>query len=158
MLLVVVLFATSGRDEPQGLGLRPAPPIDVERLDEPGRLRLADYQGIPVVVNFWASWCTPCRQEMPELDALAKKHGPRIAVIGVNMQDRPEDARALLDELGVDYPVGIDTDSAAVLAYEVTVVPSTLFITADGRFAGRASGKPSPAELDDLIQRHFGLT
>ena len=150
--------ATSPGDDAEQLGLRPAPAFDVERLDESGRLRLEDYRGTPVIVNFWASWCTPCRQEMPELDAVDKRFGPRLAVIGINMQDRPEDARALLAEVGVSYPTGIDTDNTAVLAYEITVVPSSLFITADGRFAGRASGKPSAAELDELIQRHFGLS
>lgn len=159
LVAAVGAFAgTSPGEDAEPLNLRQAPAFDIERLDEPGRLRLEDYRGTPVIVNFWASWCTPCREEMPELDAVDKRYGSRLAVIGINMQDRPEDARALLAEVGVSYPTGIDTDNAAVTAYEVSVVPSSLFITADGGFAGRASGKPSAAELDELIQRHFGLS
>lgn len=136
----------------------PAPDFDVAALGRPGeRLRLRDLRGTPVLVNFWASWCVPCRQEMPELQAVRDRYGGELEVIGVNMWDDPAEAVALLDELGITYPQGVDEDNAVVTAYGIDVVPSTAFITSEGRFVAVANGKPSPEEFQAMIERHLGL-
>jgi cytochrome c biogenesis protein CcmG/thiol:disulfide interchange protein DsbE len=159
--LVVVVLAAAGQQGQEASASRPnapAPAFDVARLDQPGeRLRLADYRGKPVLVNFWASWCVPCRQEMPELQAMRDRYGGRLEVVGINMWDTPTDAKALLVELGVTYPQAIDSDSTIVADFGIDTVPSTAFITADGRFAAVASGKPSPAELQEMVTEHLGL-
>ncbi len=159
-VLVAVTVAGAGwRDEdPSPRPLRPAPAFDVARLDRPGeRIRLTDFRDTPVLVNFWASWCVPCREEMPELEAVRARYGGRLEVVGINMWDDPESAGALLEELGVTYPQGVDRSGDVVRAFGIDVVPSTAFITADGRFAALANGKPSPAELQSMISEHLGL-
>ncbi|MGH9243087.1 MAG: TlpA family protein disulfide reductase [Acidimicrobiales bacterium] len=85
-----------------------APPFDLEdvRAAAP-RVRLADYSGEPVVVNFWASWCVPCRREMPAFAEVHGELGDRVVFLGVNHQDDRGAAMALLDETGVTYPVGL---------------------------------------------------
>ncbi|MBI2706643.1 MAG: TlpA family protein disulfide reductase [Actinobacteria bacterium] len=161
MAVVVGLLGLAARDAKRGerLPLRPAPAFDLERLDQPGaRLQLADHRGRPLLINFWASWCPACREEMPELQAVAQKFGGRLDVIGVNMWDSRADAVALLTELGVTYPTGIDPDGGVVRDYGVSQVPSTMFVTADGRLAARANGKPSPVELQEMLSTYLALT
>jgi cytochrome c biogenesis protein CcmG/thiol:disulfide interchange protein DsbE len=159
VLLALALTVAGWQGQaPQALPLRPAPAFDLERLDRPGeRLRLADFRGRPVLVNFWASWCVPCRQEMPELESVRNRYAGRLEVVGINMWDDEASANALLDEFGVTYPQGIDRDGEVVKAFGIDAVPSTAFITADGRFAAVANGKPSPSELQAMITEHLGL-
>ncbi len=160
--IVIVAASVAGagsRDEdPQSRPLRPAPVFDVEHLFLPGeRIRLADFRGEPVLVNFWASWCIPCREEMPELEAVRARYVGRLEVVGINVWDDPESASGLLETLGVTYPQGVDRSGEVVSAFGIAVVPSTALITADGRIAALASGKPSPAELQSMITEHLGL-
>lgn len=159
--LASMMLAAVGRQGTDASASRPqraTPAFDVERLDRPGqRLRLDEYRGTPVLVNFWASWCVPCRQEMPELQAVRDRYGDRLVVVGINMWDSATDANALLAELGVTYPQGTDGGSTVVKDFGIDSVPSTAFITADGRYAAVANGKPSPAELQEMITKHLGL-
>lgn len=156
--IVLVAAGFALQDAAPEREFEPAPDFDLAVLGRPDeRLRLRDLRGAPVLVNFWASWCVPCRQEMPELQAVRDRYDGQLEVIGINMWDDPDDAAALLDELGITYPQGIDADNAVVRAYGIDVVPSTAFVTADGRFVAVANGKPSPAELQAMIERHLGL-
>lgn len=159
MVAVILTVAVTATDDaPAKLPFRPAPPIDlVEIGSDDARVRLSDHLGTPVLVNFWASWCVPCLEEMPALERLAQQHDGRLVVIGVNMWDDREAAVAMMKELGITYRSGFDADSKVVQAYDITVVPSTLFITADGRMAARASGKRSPAELNDMLSTHLQI-
>lgn len=155
-MVVAVSVAVASPDE------NASPPsarnFDVERLDRAGdRIRLDDFRGKPVLVNFWASWCVPCRGEMLELESVRVRYGGRLEVIGINSWDDAANATVLLDELGVTYPQGIDRSGDVVKAFGINVVPSTAFISADGRFAALANGKPSPAELQSMITDHLGI-
>ncbi len=158
VIAILTVAATATDDAPATLPFRPAPPIDLVEIGrDDARVRLSDHLGTPVLVNFWASWCVPCLEEMPTLEQLAQQHNGRLVIVGVNMWDDREAAVAMMKELGITYRSGFDADSKVVQAYDITVVPSTLFITADGRMAARASGKPSPAELNDMLSTHLQI-
>jgi cytochrome c biogenesis protein CcmG, thiol:disulfide interchange protein DsbE len=100
---------------------------------EGGTVRLSDFRGKPVVLNFWASWCTPCRQEFPLLrDALAARDG-EFALVGVNTQDLVEsDGRGFARDQHADWPNGFDEHEGVRRGYGVTGLPETYFIDAKG--------------------------
>jgi thiol-disulfide isomerase/thioredoxin len=95
-------------------------------------LRLSTYRGKVVVVNFWATWCAPCRQEMPALQRVAASE-PNVVVLEVDLMEAGDKARSFLDSLGLDrlQPV-LDTDGATTRRYGVLTLPSTFFIDKDG--------------------------
>lgn len=95
-------------------------------------LRLEDYRGKPVVLNFWASWCAPCRAEAATLVRVAAAQGEAVTFIGVNVRDRESDARAYLAEYGVSYPTVRDVDGAVEPLYAGVGIPFSVFISADG--------------------------
>lgn len=110
---------------------------------------LASYRGTPVVLNFWASWCGPCRRELPAIAAFAKAH-PEIQVIGVDYQDSAKDARAFAKERGVTWPSVVD-DGPIGAAYKVPGLPSTFLIDAQGQLVDRILGEVTEQTLDDRV-------
>lgn len=91
-------------------------------------------KGRPLVINFWASWCVPCREEAPLLRKYAQEYGAKgVVFLGIVFQDREEDARSFLKQYGLTYPNGADTTGEISIEYGVTGIPETFFITADGR-------------------------
>jgi cytochrome c biogenesis protein CcmG/thiol:disulfide interchange protein DsbE len=118
--------------KPQTLRLdEPAPDFELPTLD--GKtMKLSDYRGKPVVLNFWASWCTPCRREFPLLrDTLAAHHGD-FALIGVNAQDIESDGREFAAQQRARWPSGFDRDNVVARGYGVIALPQTFFIDRDG--------------------------
>ena len=109
-----------------------APDFTLETLDG-GTVSLSDFRGKPVVLNFWASWCTPCRQEFPLLrDTLAARPGD-FALVGVNTQDFVEtDGRKFAEKQHADWPNGFDATEGVRRGYGVTGLPETFFIDAKG--------------------------
>lgn len=89
----------------------PVPPLEVEAFDG-STVSLQDYAGTPMVVNFWASWCPPCIAEMPDLEAIHQSAGDRLAFVGVNTQDTPEEAAEMVDQTGVTYDLVRDPDGS----------------------------------------------
>ena len=117
-------------------------------------VHLADLRGKTIVVNFWASWCGPCRDEQPVLNDLAKKYTDQgVVFVGVNIQDKQADAQAYLKDLGVGYPVVVDPNGAVYINYGVVAVPETYVITPSGtikrKFAGPIVGPELAAVLED---------
>ena len=114
-------------------------------------LRLEYLAGRPVLVNVWASWCGPCRAEMPAIERVWQRHRDRgLVVVGVTIQDREEDAKAFMAEVGVTYPVGLDADGSISRAYSVQGVPSTYFITDTGEIARAWAGVITEDRLESL--------
>ncbi len=97
-------------------------------------LRLREQRGQVVMINFWASWCGPCREEMPRLARLHERYrASGFQLLGVNVDDEPRNAAAALDKLRVAFPILLDTDKAVSRLYEVKAMPSSLLIDRDGR-------------------------
>lgn len=97
-------------------------------------IRLEDLRGQVVMLNFWASWCGPCRQEMPLLDELYKRYGRAgFTLLGVNVDTNPADADRYLKKVQVSFPVLYDTQSVAAKAYDVSAMPTTIMIGRDGK-------------------------
>ncbi|MFB3739187.1 MAG: TlpA family protein disulfide reductase [Candidatus Velamenicoccus archaeovorus] len=114
----------------------------------------ADYRGRVVVVNFWATWCGPCRREQPVLSAAQEEAGPDGPVfLGVNYRDDPAAARAYLEEFDVAYPSMPDRSGALAYRFGVPGLPSTIFVDAAGRMRYRVVGALTASELSDLLGR-----
>ena len=136
----------------------PAPDFTLSLLD--GRnLRLHDLHGQTVVLNFWASWCDPCAEEMPALQRLAATTGDEVTLVGVGLKnDADADARAFVDRFSITYPTGRDLGGPATdprgpieAAYGVIGAPTTIVIAPDGTIATIALGPQSEEELRKLI-------
>jgi len=112
------------------------------------QLSLGELKGTPFVLNFWASWCIPCREEAPILRQGWARFGPKgILFIGLNMQDLTSDARHFIQEFDVSYPTIREPSNDTAQAYGVTGVPETFFVTAKGRIVGHVIGAITPAKL-----------
>jgi cytochrome c biogenesis protein CcmG, thiol:disulfide interchange protein DsbE len=126
----------------------PAPDFVLPALDGNREVRLADFRGRPVIVNFWASWCNPCRQEFPLLEQALREHRTqRLAVIGVTYQDIPSDSRAFVKQRSAGWPQGVDGGGAVANAFGVRAIPQSFFVRADGTIAARVFGFTSESAL-----------
>ena len=111
--------------------------------------------GRPIVLNFWASWCFPCRAEMPEFSALSEAN-PGVAFIGVAIDDTFNAASDFADEVGVVYPLGFDEDDAVATAYPAVGLPTTYLIDSGGIVTHRIQGQISGPVLQAFIDHDFG--
>ncbi|NMP37403.1 MAG: TlpA family protein disulfide reductase [Clostridiales bacterium] len=133
----------SGLPETEGKTSEYAPDFTV--TDATGaNVKLSDFKGKPVVLNFWASWCSPCKSEMPDFDKAFAMYGEDVHFLMVNLTnangETAEKARALIKQEGYSFPVYFDTKSLADRAYGVTSIPSTYFIDKDGKIVASYSG------------------
>ena len=114
-----------------------------------GRLALAELRGTPVVLNLWASWCTPCREEAPRLQQGWERWGPRgVAYLGLNIQDLRGDARAFARRFSITHPSVRDARRGVADSYGATGIPETFFVDARGRVVGHVIGVVSQRELE----------
>jgi len=123
---------------------------DVEPALADGTLSQAELRGTPFVLNFWASWCNPCREEAPILERGWREHGPRgVLYLCLNMQDLTDDALAFLDEFDVGYPNVREPGNDVARAYGATGLPETYFVSARGRVVAHVVGVVTPEQLDE---------
>jgi peroxiredoxin len=109
-----------------------APDFTLKALDGTN-LRLAEQRGDILLINFWASWCGPCIQEMPQLDKLALKYQPLgVQVWGVNVESDSSAAKAYLSKVSVEFPILFDQDNSVSKAYQVEAMPTTVILDKDG--------------------------
>ena len=138
---------------------RRAPAVRLPELGAPARqVDLAAFAGQPVVLNFWASWCVPCRKEMPALQRAATRFAGRVAFVGVNHQDSERDALELVERSGVQYPSGYDPDGSVARDFELFGMPTTVFIDAQGRILATRTGEMDEDELRAALDELFRIT
>jgi len=105
----------------------------------------------PLVINFWASWCLPCRNEAPLLEAAWQEYGERVRFLGINFQDREADALAFLEEFGHTFPSGADPRGEAGRDFRLIGVPTTYFVDARGTIRTVKVGEIDAAELESNV-------
>jgi thiol-disulfide isomerase/thioredoxin len=143
--IVVSLLTSSAAARP------PAPAaagFSLTALGEPSaHVALSQYQGKPVIVNFWASWCTDCQTETPLLASWYKQQVGRVDLVGLDENDTTAKAIAFAHAKGITYPVGSDPLTIAASAYGVDALPQTFFLNAEHRIVERVYGAVTKAEL-----------
>lgn len=130
-----------------------APDFALPALDGGGQVRLAEFRGRPVIVNFWASWCNPCRDEFPLLkNALRDHRVDTLAVIGITFQDIPGDSRDFVKKIAATWPQGVDDGGDVAKAFGVRAIPQTFFIAPDGTIVARVFGITSQDKLEEPLR------
>ncbi|KRB73112.1 hypothetical protein ASE01_20280 [Nocardioides sp. Root190] len=126
------------------------PGLQLPCLNEESRIDLTALGQRPTLINLWATWCGPCRKEMPRL-ARAAQANQSVQFLGVNTKDDPELAAAFLAEAGVTFPQLVDIEGSLLDSTRIRGLPVTLAIDVDGRIVDRSIGEVSDAELATLI-------
>ena len=132
----------------------PAPDFELTSLDGK-RVKLSDFRGKAVLLNFWATWCSPCKVEMPWFVDLQKKYGnDGFVVLGVAMDDSdPSKIAQFASEMGVNYPVLLGTDKVSDDYGNVQFLPTTFYIDRDGRIVGKGTGLLARSEVEAGVQK-----
>lgn len=156
--------STAGTSPPSSLDLRPADeipagdPLDITFTrsdDSTGTIR-GQLDGRPMVVNFFAAWCTPCIKEMPDFEAVSQALADDVDFFGLAI-DRPEDAARIVEETGITYPWALDSLGDIAGAARVVQMPTTMFVAADGTVAEVRAGALDQDELRSRIAEHLGV-
>jgi thiol-disulfide isomerase/thioredoxin len=136
---------------------RPAPDFSLPTID--GKtIRLSDFKGRPVIVDFWASWCGPCKMEIPSLDKVAQQYaGQGLTVVGISEDDSPKDVRSFLasGSVAMDYPVVMDENRLESTWGVPFGLPTTFFIRRDGTVADRVMGFEDYSEIERHVKDLF---
>ena len=132
--LIAVVFSILAASSLASSGMEGQPAPDFALKSSTGKnLRLSEYRGDVVMINFWATWCGPCRQEMPLLDELyARYQRVGFNLLGVNIDDDSRRAMRMVDELGVNFPVLFDAGKEVSKLYEVDAMPVTILVDREG--------------------------
>jgi peroxiredoxin len=157
-LMVVILliltactsFLPSGATIPEGQ----APDFSLPHLLEEGkRVALSDYRGQPVVVNFFANWCVPCREEMPTLEATYQTYREEgLVILGIGTQDDQQVLSELVTSLGVTFPVVWDESDEMFDAYRVRAMPTTFFVNREGMIKQTIVGALTEEQLEQEVE------
>jgi len=143
-------------------GEKMAPDFTLQSLDGKA-VRLSDFHGKAVLLNFWATWCEPCKVEMPWFVELQKQYGPQgLQIVGVSMDtdDVPEGVAKFAKTMGVDYPILVGkepaTDAVASLYGGVQFLPVSFYIDRQGKIVDKVFGLKGRGEIEDLIKKTLG--
>lgn len=131
----------------------PAPGFTIDLFFDAGVFGLSEHlatDGRPVILNLWASWCYPCRAEMPHFDAAAMNH-PEVQFVGIAVEDSLPAALAFAEEVQVSYPLGHDTDGIVDIHYPAPGLPATYVIDSGGQLVRIAYGSINEAQIEALI-------
>jgi len=116
------------------------------------KTKLSDWQGQPVVLNFWATWCAPCREEMPEFVAAYDRYqDDGLVIVGVNAQETASQAAEFMGSFSMDFPVALDTRGDVQQLFNVRGLPTTVFIDREGRIVERWAGLLRGPALEELL-------
>lgn len=153
--------AAESADELDGLGRTPTGErgeisVDIAYSTLDGaETNLADFGGTPIVLNFFAAWCPSCIAEMPGFEEIHQQRGDDVAFVGMSEDLVADDALELVARTGITYRTGWDPTGRVLNNFRAYVMPTTVFITADGEVAHTFSGALDPDELDELIVEHL---
>lgn len=155
--LSLVLAACASVSVTSGDNLEIAPLFSVPTADGEFVLaaHLADDQR-PVFLNLWASWCFPCREEMPAIDRSAQAF-PGVQFIGIAVQDDRPDSEGFVNEIGITYLIGYDEDNSVDAAYRPLGLPASYIISGDGVILERIFGKVTEEDLAEKFAKYFDL-
>lgn len=169
VVLLIALLAWSLATEEGGdlaaaaaRGERPrAPDFTLERLDRDGELALASLRGKAVVLNVWASWCIPCKEEAPYLEQVWRRHRARgLVVVGLDAKDFRRDARAFVERFGLTFPIVYDGPGDTLGQLGVTGFPETFVLDREGRvvdvIVGAITSEADRARLSRSIEEALG--
>lgn len=135
---------------------QPAPDFTLENLDgEP--VALEDLRGKVVLLNFWATWCGPCRVEMPALESRHQKYPVQLAVVGIDFDEPKENVAAFVEEFGLTFPILLDPGAVVQDAYRIRGYPTSVFLDQDGTVQIVHIGIMTEDQLDDYLQE-LGVT
>ncbi len=146
LLMVIAGCGATGTSVTPTPGEPPAPDFQMTGLDG-NSYQLSELRGQWVLVNFWATWCVPCVEEMPALQAAADTWADELQVLGVNQRESAESVQAFVDEHGIRFPILLNPGDQVLIAYQVVGLPQTLLIDPTGQMVFRQFG---PLELDAL--------
>ena len=157
LMLVFGIQQTRHSSQAPGAGKlqgQPAPDFELASLDGKN-LKLSDFHGKAVLLNFWATWCEPCKVEMPWFVDLQKKYGPQgLQVLGVAMDDSsPKDIADFAQKMGVNYPIVIGKEAVGNEYGGVPYLPSTFYINREGKVIDRVFGLVSRSEIETDIRK-----
>lgn len=128
----------------------PAPDFTLDRLDGES-FTLSQAAGMPVVLNFWATWCGPCQRELPALQDAAERYDGQVLIVGVDQGEEAATVQRYVDELGLTFPIPMDSDGAIGQRYNVRGMPTTYFIDGDGIIREVWSGEMNAVTLAEKI-------
>jgi peroxiredoxin len=155
-VFVFAIFSGAAHAAPSALVGKPAPAFDLEKPDG-GRISLASLKGNVVILTFWATWCAPCKVEMPTLEEAYKKHGADgVIMVGANFQQEKPQVKKFTEANKITFPIVMDVDGKTADGYNVPGLPTTFFIGSDGVLAGYHEGVVKPEMLEEWIAKLKG--
>lgn len=135
----------------------PAPAFELSTLLQPDRtISLSQLDGKDLVLNFWASWCSPCQQEMPALQSAFRQLHGKVRFVGIDTMDTRAAALRFLRHVHVTYTTLFDPNGKVALAYGLFGLPTTVFVSPTGKVLGRYIGQLSPTSLQAAVREAFG--
>ena len=161
LLLVVAVGSWQAASHPSAKselrgGGGSAASFSLTSLEEPnGLITLRQFSGRPLVINFWASWCIPCRTEMPALQAAYRQYGSKIDFVGIDINDTQSDARKFVAQVGVTYPTAFDPNGSMSGPYGLFGLPTTVMVDAAGRIVGVHDGGFTSRTLRLALRQAF---
>jgi thiol-disulfide isomerase/thioredoxin len=150
--LVVFLAAACGSGDDDSTVETPLPDVDLVALDDGSITNLADLDG-PAVINLWATWCAPCRREIPDFEEVHQNRGNEVTFVGINVGEDAARAQEFVDEIGATYDQYLDRDGYAVTELNTSAMPVTIVIDADGHISTRHLGPMGQDDLNDAIDQ-----
>ena len=132
-----------------------APAFSLLSFPDSKPISLADYQGKPIFINLWASWCPPCQAESPDIVKAYAKYGDKVQFIAVDLtaQDTLPDVTAFIEKYGIKYPIAMDIKGAVADQYQVMAIPTSIFVNRQGIVVDRVVGSITPQILEGDLER-----
>ncbi|HET7629607.1 MAG TPA: thiol-disulfide oxidoreductase ResA [Bacillales bacterium] len=150
--VVVTLFQAFNKNETVAQG-QLAPNFVLENLDGE-EIQLKDFRGKGVLLNFWGSWCEPCKEEMPFLNAVAQEDMEGIVILGINDNEPRYTVKQFVQRNHIQFPILLDIDQVVTSAYNIGPLPTTFFINADGEIVDKVVGQmPNPEFIKNKLKK-----